>query len=193
MHCGSRTALALVVAAVAACACNSGEPGIGDCDGASVGDSCIAENNQSGLCVHNCGSPLFCYPGAAGEVEDNHDVCWDDVFRCENEGDACVGGRCLRLMADRLECFYECTTVGDECDFGTCYFVGPNDYTFYCLPTGTKAVGEACGMAADCMAGFQCLDRGGAMSCYQVCDDGTPCPSGTCTDTGLGFNVCVEG
>ncbi|MCX7958065.1 MAG: hypothetical protein N3B13_03380, partial [Deltaproteobacteria bacterium] len=59
-----------------------------------------------------------------------------------------------------------------------------------CLKAGAKKAGEACGVANDCEAGAMCLDNEG-LKCWQVCAKKEDCSSGTCTDTELGFSVCV--
>ena len=50
-------------------------------------------------------------------------------------------------------------------------------------------MGAACGAVNECVAGAQCLDRDGVFSCLLICTD--TCNNGTCTDTGLGFSVCM--
>jgi hypothetical protein len=62
------------------------------------------------------------------------------------------------------------------------------------MENGDKDVGEECGALAECAPGSQCLDRSGAekIMCYTICDECRPCPVGTCTDTELGFSVCLE-
>ena len=108
---------------------------------------------------------------------------------CKAAGDACTGGKCFAETGGTFACYKECTTVGDACDTGTCYFLGPDANAFFCGTTGSKAVGDPCGAATECVAGAQCLDQGGTMNCYQVCTD--TCDTGDCTDTSLGFKVCV--
>jgi hypothetical protein len=99
---------------------------------------------------------------------------------------------CFEVSGGGFECFMSCTVVGDACETGTCYFFGPDSGDFFCGPTGTKWPEDACGTGTDCVAGAQCLDRGGTKSCYHVCDDAHPCSEGiVCTDTELGFKVCV--
>ena len=110
--------------------------------------------------------------------------------QCQKAGDSCTGGMCFAVTGGGFECFKECTTVGDPCENGTCYYFGPsNDRRFFCYPPGGSHIGDSCGTATDCVAGSQCLDQGGTMNCYQVCTD--TCDAGDCTDTGLGFKVCV--
>ena len=58
---------------------------------------------------------------------------------------------------------------------------------------GHVPFGEVCSTSTECVPGGACLDDGGTMSCYQVCDDVTACVAGVCTDTELGVKVCVEG
>jgi hypothetical protein len=112
---------------------------------------------------------------------------------CAKEGDKCTGGTCLAETGGTFACYAECTVVGDTCkqtdaSDGTCYLYGAKDQ-FACMATGAKATGEACGTMSDCAAGNQCLDQGGTKNCYLVCTDA--CDAGDCTDTELGFKVCV--
>lgn len=108
---------------------------------------------------------------------------------CTAEGDACEGGTCFAETGGALACYLSCDVVGDACDSGTCYFVGEATGEFYCGETGTIDVGDECATATDCVEGVQCLEQGGTMTCYQICTD--TCDAGDCTDTELGFNVCV--
>ncbi|MBI5527073.1 MAG: hypothetical protein HY897_12125 [Deltaproteobacteria bacterium] len=114
--------------------------------------------------------------------------------KCAAAGDACetaagVKGKCLEVTGSDPQCFGECTTVGDACDLGGCYYTADGNF---CFEAGTKAAGEACGAAAECVVGVQCLDQGG-MFCWTVCtEDGDCTEPAVCTDTTLGFSVCAE-
>lgn len=108
---------------------------------------------------------------------------------CAKEGDACTGGKCFKTTGtEDISCAPECTTVGDDCTAGSCYYTATGNY---CFATGTKAPGEACGAASECVGGSTCLDQDGAMNCYKVCADDAGCDAATCADSTLGFNVCV--
>lgn len=182
--------MALVVAAVAAWACNSGEPGIGDCDGASVGDHCTLDN-KAGVCIHDCESVLLCITDGRNENYDG--ICQESPDECSEaqEYDSCIVGKCVKVTDGSLECASECTGAGYMCDTGSCYLMGPADGVILCRPPGTKAVGDTCGTATDCVAGAQCLEMKGGSNCYQVCWDQAECDPAVCTDTELGFKVCV--
>ena len=109
-------------------------------------------------------------------------------------GDKCTGGVCLEESAGKFSCYMACTTVGDTCKqtddtFGTCYVWDAKTGESVCVGTGTSTDDGACGTNSDCLAGEQCLDQGGTKNCYLVCTD--TCVTGTCTDTDLGFKVCI--
>jgi hypothetical protein len=116
---------------------------------------------------------------------------------CGGAGDACSidgnEGVCVDLKGGVPECFATCANPGFECkSYGACYYTGFAE-PFLCLPPGYKVPGEWCGAANECVAGATCLDYDGMMICFEVCDDAYPCQDEfECTDTGLGFSVCVE-
>jgi len=123
--------------------------------------------------------------------EESVDAGLASTGHCLCPANKCNNGLCLDNA--NCSCNPDCTTVGDTCTIadtasGTCYFLGVKDY-FGCMATGTKVVGEICGTESDCIAGAQCMERGGAKNCYQVCTD--TCKTGTCTDTGFGFKICT--
>jgi len=110
----------------------------------------------------------------------------------KKSGDACTGGFCVDKVGGALECAKECTTIGTDSACGTgegCYMIGANKV---CVTAGTKKTGEACGVANDCEAGNMCVQpEGGSMACFLVCAKDEDCGGGTCTDTTLGYSVCV--
>ena len=141
---------------------------------------CVCTALSLGVYFAGCGSDSATDAGPA-------------VVACTAAGTTCTGGHCLEATGGTFDCTADCTTVGDTCKQtdgtdGTCYLWGTKDQ-FGCLATGTKATGEACGTASDCVAGDQCLDQGGTKNCYLVCTD--TCDTGDCTDTDLGFKVCI--
>ena len=86
----------------------------------------------------------------------------------------------------------KCDTIGGQClqydgQNGFCYFTAPSENL--CLPAGSKGTGDACGTVSACMPGVQCLEQGNSKNCYLICIDS--CDTGTCTDTGFGFKVCM--
>ena len=117
---------------------------------------------------------------------------------CVQSGDACLradgrGGLCISDDASALpSCALACDLVGAGCEDGVCYFTG-QQFTYACLPPGTKQAGEHCTGVSDCAPGLQCLEKAvTGVVCWRLCDATYPC-EGTdeCTDTGFGFSVCV--
>lgn len=131
------------------------------------------------------------YIGGCGDDEESADAgTVADPCEGKKAGDACTGGFCIDKVGGVLECAKECTVIGvdEACGTGNgCYKIGDNKV---CVKAGTKKVGEACGVANDCEAGAMCLDNGG-LKCWQVCAKDEDCNGGTCTDTQMGFSVCV--
>jgi len=139
------------------------------------------------------------YIGGCGGDEENNDAGTvadtGPANPCDGKkaGDACTGGYCIQKVGDGLECAKECTTIGADTACGTgegCYMIDKNKV---CLTAGTKKAGEACGVANDCEVGAMCVQpEGGSMACYQVCVKDEDCSGGgKCTDTSLGYSVCV--
>ncbi|GEM_PF-5783522 len=133
------------------------------------------------------------YIGGCGEDEGTADA-GTAANPCDGKkaGDACTGGYCYEKVGVGVICAKECTVIGvDEvCATGdACYLIGEHKI---CVKAGTKKAGEACGVANDCEAGAMCLQpEGGSMACFTVCAKDEDCSGGTCTDTGLGYSVCI--
>jgi hypothetical protein len=86
-----------------------------------------------------------------------------------------------------------CETVGEPCDKGYfCYYSG-GDGGPRCMTPGDAWVGESCSASNGCIGGAQCLQAGdGPMVCWHICWSYSDCDEmSECTDTGLGFSVCV--
>lgn len=114
---------------------------------------------------------------------------------CVNHGDQCEGGYCLDVTGT-LACYMGCTTIGDRCMSGVCYHADMQS-GFSCMPEGARKPGEYCKLPNDCAPGVQCLEyyspgSGPVMQCFLVCLSTDDCINGECTDTELGFNVCLE-
>jgi hypothetical protein len=111
---------------------------------------------------------------------------------CMAEGDTCEGGRCLREPSSdgciRNACYRECDLIGAECQGGSCYYAG--NLGNFCMANGNKNPDEACSAANDCIPGSICFSVNEGGICILPCTDA--CEEGDCTDTELGFKVCVE-
>lgn len=127
-----------------------------------------------------------------------------DPRSCEGKkaGAGCGDGTCVpRTDSRTLECFTECTAEGQICAgtgvCGECKADGESRFSCVATTTQHESGGcrykDACGFVHEsCPPGAQCLDNGG-MFCWTVCSDDTDCAeSAVCTDTELGFSVCVE-
>jgi len=110
------------------------------CWGAESGEKCES-NGASGFCLHDCfATRLSCITDGRNENQDY--MCVDSFGICKEEGDPCTTaagstGRCKEISPGKPECFAECSTIGDSCPDGTCYYSGtPKSY--FCATTGTK-------------------------------------------------------
>jgi hypothetical protein len=122
-------------------------------------------------------------------------------IKCIAAGDACTGaGMCVEDPDGEIRCHYGCDVVGEECKMyegvqGGCYKYEDN-WVFACLLPGTAVRGEGCAMANDCELGAQCYPSSQGERCFQVCVDTCDaegcCIEGTCTDTGDGFELCMD-
>ncbi len=123
------------------------------------------------------------------------------MFAVCNRNEDCEGGLCLSSSGKRF-CTGDCGSDGaaDTAICGTCGECRDNgdelsfDFKFYCMPKGSNAIGEPCGMSADCKIAF-C--QGGQCSgqCVSLGDGVSSCPNDMACVTGL-FNdpslfVCV--
>ena len=90
----SRAAMAFLVAAVAAWACDVEEVGIGPRKGEELGFRCTIEG-KAGVCIHSCGSDLMCVTD--GRREDADTSCVDGA------GDAGRGCPAIGDPLDRVE------------------------------------------------------------------------------------------
>lgn len=94
-------------------------------------------------------------------------------------------------------CVTECVSALDSCEQGVCLFVGSTMDRSYigCMPeAGDQAAGKPCTYPTDCILGSQCVEFAGKPKCcYVACSEEKLCLGATCTDTGFGFSVCVEG
>jgi len=101
-------------------------------------------------------------------------------------------GFCLNLQGDRV-CVRQCTTPGEPCPNGTCYYAGLNDKAA-CLATGTRAAGESCHEPNDCAAGMICTAYNNDTElCRPLCGDAKTCTVGDCQENGSGIHFCVVG
>jgi len=119
---------------------------------------------------------------------------------CIEIDEVCVHGLCVQDADGCASCHDFCDVPGETCqinDFtqGVCYspatLVGGVCYT-----AGTRQAGDSCVEPNDCTPGLQCHDGGGGKKrCYVLCRDigggNYYCKTGTCTDTGLGYRVCI--
>ncbi|MBI5526872.1 MAG: hypothetical protein HY897_11110, partial [Deltaproteobacteria bacterium] len=162
-------------------------------------DRCADEGDECGDGVPCCegegscnyyASPPKCRRGIQYPYDNYDGYCGATGDRCSIDGNE---GVCFDLKGGGVtECFATCANPGFECKIsGTCYYTGFVE-PFLCLPPGYKVPGEWCGAANECVAGATCLSYDGAVICFEVCNDANPCEEGSeCTDTGLGFLVCV--
>lgn len=127
-------------------------------------------------------------PGCEGK--EDGDPCGENAS-CSH--DACNGTTtCLP------NCGEDVTGSYDGCDGDPCYSTA--NRSAYCyFPGGTAVAGDRCGNDVipgchiECVVGVQCLDDGSGMRCLTVCTDDADCVEpAVCTDTTLGFSVCVE-
>lgn len=114
---------------------------------------------------------------------------------CPIVGDPCPGGLCIAQAEGTTGCFTPCKQPGEPCKGYDGGYLGFCTYDvqigkLLCIPEGIKGVGEPCKAAGECVAGAHCLGDTGLMVCYRQCID--TCDTGTCTDMGYGFKVCVE-
>ena len=162
-----------------------------DCE---AGNTCLQPEGGSLTCYLVCKKDADCGGGTCTDTGLGFSVCVPEANPCDGKkaGDPCTGGFCVDKVGGGLECDKECTNIGKDSACGTgegCYLVGANKV---CMTAGTRKTGDACGVANDCEAGNMCLEpEGGSMACYLVCTKDADCGGGTCTDTGLGFSVCV--
>jgi hypothetical protein len=109
---------------------------------------------------------------------------------CEgaSTGDGCNGGWCVDIQGF-MTCAPECTTVGNACSTGACYYMDGGKTV--CTPSGYGTPGDSCSSFNDCATGSQCLDDGSGLRCFLVCGSSGDCgDSEECMETGLGFYVC---
>lgn len=129
-----------------------------------------------------------------GEPGVDAGVAGQPVYECTKVGDICDGGHCLDATGT-LACYKGCTTIGDKCMDGVCYYVDVA-LGYFCMPEGAKKPGEYCKLPNECAPNVQCLIRetpvGQTSQCYPHCLNKYDCVDGDCTDTGLGFSVCLE-
>lgn len=135
-----------------------------------------------------------CAAGESGCASDagTYEVDPVPVDPCEGQKnlEPCERGTCYKLIGvDSPVCITEsCESPATCSGGGQCAHVYDG---WFCLPPGT-APDYSCNESSYYPGGWTCLDNG-AMNCYQVCNNVTACAAHPCTDTGLGFGVCVEG
>lgn len=163
-----------------------------------------ASCSDNGACQVGDTRPCTCPDGrqleeicvANGEAWDGCNSC----SQCYREGTDCSygdqAGVCVGL-AGGYKCYSLCDPSEPKCtSYEGCYMCYvdssfPQETTkFCCALSGQKVVGDECQAYADCVPGVQCLLYGGQMMCFQICTD--TCTKGVCTDTELGFSVCVD-
>ncbi len=170
---------------------NAGEPcnAINDC---VAGVACI-DTGDGYLCWKVCSDNSDCNGGTCTDTQLGYSLCseYGDPCQGKKAGDTCQGGYCIEFNNGGLECKSECPKVGSNESCGnneSCYPI--NNYKI-CLLSGTKEAGEVCEVPNDCVAGATCIDAGDGYLCWKVCSDNSDCNGGTCTDTQLGYSVCV--
>lgn len=210
---GSGVAGASGSGASGASAGSSGDSGAG---GAPVACDPFAPS----ACAHKCtviGQGFFCDP--EGTVAEGEACGADKVADNCGPGLLCVQGTCAHFCAAPADCtgdrtcslvldgpspgstFKVCQAKGNECDpakqtgcSGTqaCY---PQTSGYKCDVPGSKAVGESCTFASDCVGGASCFKLGGATTCYKLCDlsasDG--CEAGQkCSKQDDTYGICTN-
>ena len=140
----------------------------------------------------NQGCRVACLCGNTSETADGG-IDAGSPLLCDGKdaGEQCDSGVCWFASGTQIECYATCSNVGASCEKGTCYLIG-RPSLMACMPAcdGCDISGE-CGTASDCSAGWQCLSQGGTKNCYMICTVDKPCATGICTDTELGFSVCI--
>lgn len=113
----------------------------------------------------------------------------------------CQGDRTCSLVIDGPDGseFKVCEAKVDECKPGSqtgcaagegCY---PQTSGNKCDTPGSKAIGEECAFASDCVAGSSCFKLGGATRCFRLCDLAAPACEGeeTCAKQGPDYGLCT--
>lgn len=179
-----------------------------------------AGDNWSAFCTRRCGVGLEACPEGTACVTDgdgttnhhcrplNKDMTLPGdgtmpTFAVCNRNEDCEGGLCLSSGGKRF-CTKDCEVDGRGSNAacggcGECRDNGDElrfDFKFYCMPQGSNAIGEPCGMSADCKIAFcqgwlcsgQCIDLGEGVS---SCPGDMQCVTGLFSDPNL--YVCVPG
>jgi hypothetical protein len=175
-------------------------------------------DDWSAFCTRRCGVGLAACPEDMACVTDgtgttdmhcrplNKDLTLPgdasvELYRACNRNEDCAGGLCLSSDGKRF-CTGSCEKDGaaDEAACGTCGECRDNgdelgfDFKFYCMPEGSNAIGEPCGMSSDCKIAF-C--QGGLCSgqCFTLGEGLSSCPGDMQCVTGLfedpALFVCV--
>lgn len=166
--------------------CGSGYCVAGGAGAGTIADSCTADTDCASLVCDRGTCSQACIPGGA--------VGCPAGFACQAGTLACEG-TCHRSGAPGDECAVNedctsniCATQGDRsfcteiCDDAmpcpdrfTCTLVGGD--TSVCIPD-FGGLGSACASNEECVSGI-CAAEGDRTYCTRVCDDVTPCPTGT--------------
>lgn len=121
---------------------------------------------------------------------------------CNREYDYCIthmydNGICMPLDSNENVCTKICLSIGSsvECysDKEACYPI--DNKKGVCIYTGDKKVGDKCIYTNDCEGGSVCIgnEEENEYRCYRVCNNNSSCGiEGVCTDTGMGYKVCVS-
>lgn len=116
------------------------------------------------------------------------------------EGDLCHWGRCIVVPWTSYTCVSECNAANEVCEPGNgepgaSHSCRKTSWGLYCLMDGIGKDDDLCWADFDCSSGLQCLNVEGyydSPRCHKVCNDQMPCITGTCTDSGLGYSVCMQ-
>lgn len=126
-----------------------------------------------------CGSEARCQVGVCLSLNQTGSRCYQF---CDDDGD-CGGdtGSCLTLSNAafhicKIDGIYQnCNLLTQDCtETGKACYAVANEDDPICLTVGTKAVGEACDKASDCVKGVACVND----MCRTLCDpaaDPDPC------------------
>lgn len=122
-------------------------------DNCYAGNACANQGNNIGLCRAWCRSDVDCGTRSYCELP--------------------LGTAGMRL------CTQPCNVFGAGCPSGLACYAYNTEHTDCRLP-GTKAEGQACVRAEDCMAGMTCLGPAGGESCRKLCPrtTGAGCSTG---------------
>lgn len=81
----------------------------------------------------------------------------------------------------------DCSGSNEMCNWGDA------EDAWVCMPEGSTVTGGACEKSSECKKSNICINDGLSMSCRTLCDDNSPCSTGSCVmlEDGSGLGVCI--